>query len=270
MTDARVEGRQLLYVVDAFADRPFAGNPAAVCVLDAPADETWMRQVAREMNLSETAFLWPLEDGYSLRWLTPSVEVKLCGHATLASAHVLWGTGLLARETEARFTTLSGPLACRLADGWIEMDFPALPVAPCEAPEGLEEALGTRAVWVGDSGMDLLVEVVNEAVLLALSPDMGALSAIPTRGVIATCRGDEPGTDFVSRFFAPAAGINEDPVTGSSHCALGVYWEARLGKSVFVARQLSERGGLLKVEVCGERVRLSGQAVTVSRVEMLV
>jgi predicted PhzF superfamily epimerase YddE/YHI9 len=266
--DVLLEVRRM-YVVDAFTDRPFAGNPAAVCVLDAPADETWMRQVACEMNLSETAFLWPVGDGYSLRWLTPAVEVDLCGHATLASAHVLWETGALERSAEARFTTRGGTLVCRQADAWVEMDFPALPVSPCEAPPGLDEALGTRALRVGDSGMDLLVEVMNETVLSALSPDMNALSAIPKRGVIVTCRSDTAGTDFVSRFFAPAAGINEDPVTGSSHCALGPYWAAQIGKTSFAARQLSARGGVMKVEVCGERVRLSGQAVTVSRVEMM-
>ncbi|MBC8011369.1 MAG: PhzF family phenazine biosynthesis protein [Burkholderiales bacterium] len=258
-----------LHVVDAFTDRPFAGNPAAVCVLTAPADETWMKLVAREMNLSETAFLHPIEDGWSLRWLTPAVEVKLCGHATLASAFILWETGVLRADEPARFFTLSGWLTCRREGAWIEMDFPAKVCTPCAAPEGLAAALGCEVLATGLNGMDYLVEVADEPTLRALKPNFSALATLPVRGVIVTCRGASPEFDFVSRFFAPAAGVNEDPVTGSAHCALGPYWQAKLGKSDFTAHQASERGGIVKLTVRADRVLLRGQAVLMSKLELL-
>ncbi|MBI5802700.1 MAG: PhzF family phenazine biosynthesis protein [Verrucomicrobia bacterium] len=258
-----------LHVVDAFTSRPFAGNPAAVCVLPAPQDERWMRLVACEMNLSETAFLHPIASGWSLRWFTPTVEVKLCGHATLASAHTLWETGALAAVQPARFHTLSGWLTCRCAGDGIEMDFPAQVAEPCVSPAGLKEALGCELRFVGANGMDYLVEVADEVMLRALKPNLTALAALPVRGVIVTSRSASVEFDFVSRFFAPAAGVNEDPVTGSAHCALGPYWEARLGKSDFTAYQASARGGVVRVGVRGERVLLGGQAVTVSHVNLL-
>ena len=258
-----------LHIVDAFSNRPFAGNPAAVCVLAAPADEQWMKLVAREMNLSETAFLHPIESGWSLRWFTPTVEVKLCGHATLASALTLWETGVVPPNQAVRFSTLSGWLTCRRVDDWIEMDFPAKVCEPCPAPIGLADALGCGLVACGLNGMDYLVEVEDEKVLRGLKPNFTALAALPVRGVIVTCRSGSPEFDFISRFFAPAAGVNEDPVTGSAHCALGPYWQAKLGRADFTAYQASERGGIVKVGVRGDRVLLRGQAVLMSKVELL-
>jgi len=259
-----------LHVIDAFADRPFAGNPAAVCLLPAPCDAAWMQLIAREMNLSETAFLQRQGDAFALRWFTPTVEVKLCGHATLASAHTLWETGLLTADEPARFDTLSGRLTCRRMGDWIEMDFPAQVCAPCAPPVGLTEALGCEVLTIGCNGMDYLVEVADERTLRGLTPNFGALAKFPVRGVIVTCPSDAAKYDFVSRFFAPAAGVNEDPVTGSAHCALGPYWQAKLGRSDLAAYQASARGGVVKVGMRGDRVLLGGQAVTVSRVELLV
>jgi PhzF family phenazine biosynthesis protein len=257
-----------LHTIDAFTNKPFTGNPAAVCIRDAPADETWMRLVAREMNLSETAFLHPIEGGYSLRWFTPAAEVKLCGHATLASAFTLWHTGVLRSDETARFHTLSGWLTCRRDGDWIEMDFPANVATPCAEPAGLSDALGARLLWAGNSGMDFLVEVADEKTLRGLKPNFGAIAALPVRGTIVTCRSDAAEFDFVSRFFAPAVGVNEDSVTGSAHCTLGPYWQAKLGKSDFTAYQASERGGIVKVGVRGQRVLLRGQAVMMSMVEL--
>jgi PhzF family phenazine biosynthesis protein len=259
---------QILHVVDAFTAKPFAGNPAAVCLLDQPADETWMKLVAREMNLSETAFLHPVEGGFSLRWLTPAVEVKLCGHATLASAFTLWETGVLKNDEPARFQTLSGWLTCWREDAWIVMDFPAKRCEPCAVPVGLAEALGCEPVGCALNGMDYLVEVADEAVLRALKPNFTALSLLPVRGVIVTCPSNDSRYDFLSRFFAPAAGVNEDPVTGSAHCALGPYWQTKLGRADFTAYQASQRGGLVKLSIRGERVLLRGQAVKVSEVKL--
>ena len=257
-----------LHVVDAFTNRPFTGNPAAVCVLAAPADEHWLKLVAREMNLSETAFLHPVEGGWSLRWFTPAVEVKLCGHATLASAFTLWETGIAAPNQPLRFSTLSGWLTCRREGEWIEMDFPAQVAEKCKAPDRLNEALGCDLLSVGGNGMDYLAEVADERTLRALKPDFTALAKLPVRGIIVTCRSESAEFDFVSRFFAPAAGVNEDPVTGSAHCALGPYWQAKLSKSDFTAYQASERGSIVKVGVRGERVLLRGQAVMMSHVQL--
>jgi PhzF family phenazine biosynthesis protein len=254
-----------LFIVDAFADRPFSGNPAAVCLLEQPADERWMQQVGTEMNLSETAFLHPEADGYRLRWFTPAAEVKLCGHATLASAHVLWETGQEDPGTPIRFYTRSGLLMADEADGLIELDFPALPIEPCPAPAGLAEALGATLKFVGQTGMDHLCEVESEEVVRGLRPDIGRVAAVQTRGVIVTSRSVAGRYDFVSRFFAPAVGVPEDPVTGSAHCALGPFWAARLGKERLLAFQASRRGGEVRVTVQGARVRLGGRAVTVVR-----
>lgn len=261
---------QSIVVVDAFTDRPFAGNPAAVCLLAKPADEAWMRDVAREMNLSETAFLTPDADGYRLRWFTPAVEVALCGHATVASAHVLFESGALAPSRTARFLTKSGLLTARRRDEWIELDFPAKPETATEAPPELLRALGTGGPsYVGIGEFDCLVELATEAEVRALQPDMGLLGALPYRGVIVTARAATPGYDFVSRFFAPTVGVPEDPVTGSAHCCLGPYWKRKLGKDDFVAYQASARGGVIRVGVRGDRVLLGGQAVTVWRGELL-
>src|SRR4051812_15816177 len=254
--------------VDAFTDRPFAGNPAAVCVLPAAAEAAWMQAVAREMNLSETAFLVRRDDGYDLRWFTPAVEVDLCGHATLASAHVLWEDGHLAPNALARFWTRSGLLTATRQGAWIELDFPAKPPEPAEAPPGLTAALGAAPRYVGRNQFDYVVEVESEAVLRALTPDFTTLRTIPVRGISVTSRAETAGYDFVSRFFAPAAGIDEDPVTGSAHCCLGPLWAARLGRREMVAFQASARGGIVRVRVGEGRVYLGGQAVTVLRGEL--
>ena len=254
--------------VDAFTSRPFAGNPAAVCVLPAPADERWMQQVAQEMNLSETAFLVRRTDGFDLRWFTPAVEVPLCGHATLASAHVLWDEGHLRPDEQARFHTRSGLLTADRAGDWIELDFPADSEQPAELPPGVAEALGVTPRYVGRGSLNYVVELDSETAVRALAPDHGALRRSGVRGVIVTSRADGGGVDFVSRFFAPGAGIDEDPVTGSAHCCLGPFWQARLGKDNFLAYQASARGGMLRVRVAGDRVRLGGQAVTVLRGEL--
>jgi len=250
--------------VDAFTNRPFGGNPAAVCVLPEAPTEQWMRDVAREMNLSETAFLVPQDGGYHLRWFTPAVEVDLCGHATVASAHVLWQDGHLAAGRQARFHTRSGLLTADQRGDWIELDFPAKVATAAEPPASLISSLGvTTARFVGKNAFDYLVEVESEAILRSLSPDHGALRKLPVRGIIVTARSEGGEFDFVSRFFAPGSGIDEDPVTGSAHTALGPYWAAQLGKKEFTAFQASERGGVIKVRLEGDRVKLGGQAVTV-------
>jgi len=256
--------------VDAFTNKPFSGNPAAVCVLPQAAPEEWMRHVAREMNLSETAFLTPHDDGgFQLRWFTPAVEVALCGHATVASAHVLWEDGHLAAGRQARFHTRSGLLTADQRGDWIELDFPATVVAPAAAPAELLPALGVaRAVFVGKNAFDYLVEVDSEEALRTLSPNHSTLRQVPVRGVIVTAR-SQGEFDFVSRFFAPGSGIDEDPVTGSAHCALGPHWSERLGKSEFTAFQASARGGVVRVKLQGGRVLLGGQAVTVMTGELL-
>lgn len=256
--------------VDAFTNRPFAGNPAAVCVLPSPAPEDWMRNVAREMNLSETAFLVPRDGSFHLRWLTPAVEVELCGHATVASAHVLWEDGHLPPGQQARFHTRSGLLLADRRGDWIELDFPAKLVAPAEAPAELLPALGVaHAAFVGKNVFDYLVEVDSEATLRALDPDHSMLRKLPVRGVIVTAPSASPEFDFVSRFFAPGSGVDEDPVTGSSHCALAPYWGRRLGKTSMTAFQASARGGVVRTRLAGDRVILGGQAVTVMTAELL-
>jgi len=252
-----------IFKVDAFAERPFTGNPAGVCMLFEPRDETWMQNIAREMNLAETAFLRAREGGFDLRWFTPLVEVELCGHATLASAHVLWETGTLASREEARFQTKSGHLAAVKHGEMIELDFPATPERSASAPAGLIEALGVKPRYVGRNTFDYLIEVESEEIVRNIDPDFARLRRVQARGVIVTSAASSHGFDFVSRFFAPAVGIDEDPVTGSAHCCLGPYWGAKLGKKEFVARQVSARGGIVHVRLAGERVHLGGRAVTI-------
>ena len=255
-----------LYQVDAFTTVPFQGNPAAVCVLDVPRPEAWMQAVAMEMNLSETAFLVPhagADADYDLRWFTPRVEVDLCGHATLASAHTLWESQRVAAGKPIRFATRSGVLTTVQRDGLIEMDFPASSIDKMSPPAGLLEALGVAAEFVGKTRFDYLVQVANAGMVRALTPDFGALRKLPVRGVMVTARSDHIAHDFDSRFFGTGAGIDEDPVRGSAHCALGPYWQARLGKSELRAYQASARGGEVRVRVAGARVLLGGQAVTV-------
>jgi len=261
-----------LVQLDAFTDTPFHGNPAAVCVMSAPCRDTQrMQAIALEMNLAETAFLWPAEngDGYALRWFTPAVEVALCGHATLASAHVLWQDGHLPPEAQARFHTKSGLLTAEKADDWIELDFPATPAQRAAAPARLEEALGATARYVGRTSFDYLVELDSEETVRSLQPNHAALARLPVRGVIVTSAAAGPEFDFVSRFFAPGSGVPEDPVTGSSHCALTPFWSERLGKTEMVAYQASPRGGVIRVRNAGDRVKLCGQAFTVLRAELV-
>jgi PhzF family phenazine biosynthesis protein len=260
---------QTITQVDSFTDRPFAGNPAGVCILPGAADEAWMRNVAREMNLAETAFLYPTDDGYALRWFTPAVEVNLCGHATLASAHVLWEEGHLPPEVTARFHTRSGLLTAQREGDWIAMDFPARPPQAVDAPPGLAEALGAEIRFIGRNVDDYLVEVDSEATVRGLKPDIGAIRRLPVRGVIVTSRAETAPYDFVSRFFAPAVGVDEDPVTGSAHCCLAPFWADRLGRAALVGYQASPRGGVVRVRVAGDRVILGGQAVTVLRGELI-
>ncbi len=257
-----------LFQVDAFAEQPFRGNPAAVCLLPDSRPDSWMQDVAREMNLSETAFVEKRADGFGLRWFTPATEVDLCGHATLASAHILWEAGLLAANDTACFHTKSGLLTVRRSGEAMEMDFPALPAQPATAPAGLEEALGAQLGTVVKSRFDYLAEVESEAVVRGLKPNFHALRGVQTRGVTVTARGSGR-YDFVSRFFAPAVGIDEDPVTGSAHCRLGPYWKEKLGRNDLLAYQASARGGEVRVRVAGERVFLGGKAITVLRGELV-
>lgn len=253
-----------LEVIDAFTDVPFAGNPAAVAVIDAFPPEAWMQLVAREMNLSETAFVVPRGDGsHDLRWFTPATEVDLCGHATLASAHALGGEG--------RFHTRSGLLTCTsVGDGLIEMDFPADPVTPVDPAELGLDMTGTRPVGAGRGRSDALIEVDDAAWLRAWTPDLPAIARTGARAVIVTAAGDVRGFDFVSRVFCPAVGIDEDPVTGSAHCTLAGYWAGRTGRTELVGYQASTRGGTVSVRLQGDRVVLGGRAVTVSEVRLLV
>ena len=256
----------------------FTGNPAAVCLLPAGAtpSDGWRQAVAAEMNLSETAFVERREAAWAIRWMTPEAEVDLCGHATLASAHALYEEGLVEAATELVFASRSGPLRARRlgrADdagrALLELDFPATAPAPAEAPPGLLEALGVgEALTVARSRFDVLVQLADEAAVRALEPDLRRLRAVDARGVIVTAAGD--AVDLVSRFFAPAVGVDEDPVTGSAHCALAPFWAERLGRKTLRARQLSRRGGRLELELVGERVKLRGAAVTTLRGELTV
>jgi len=253
------------FQVDAFTRRAFAGNPAAVCLLSEERPAHWLQAVAAEMNLSETAFVLPRDGAFELRWFTPTIEVELCGHATLASAHVLWSEGFVPCEQGIQLVSKGGTLRCTRRDDLIELDFPATPPQETEPPPGLLEALGVSAVYVGKSVYDKFVLIESEPVLRNLQPDFSRLRAIGMRGVIVTARSQDPQFDFVSRYFAPGAGIDEDPVTGSAHCCLAPLWSERLGKTQMTAYQASARGGVVCVRVAGPRVILGGHAVTVLR-----
>jgi PhzF family phenazine biosynthesis protein len=275
---------QKIAVVDAFTAAPYGGNPAGVCVLSAaapgeaqgPSLDAWMQSVAIEMNHAETAFLIRDADGYNLRWFTPGGEVDLCGHATLASAHYLWASGELGSHEQARFSTRSGLLtADRVTiDGepWIELDFPAEPAKQIDTPHGLAAMLGAEPVWAGKNRMDYLVELEDEATVRALAPDLKAVAALSNaenvRGIIVTAAGADGSADVVSRCFYPRLRIDEDPVTGSAHCAIAPYWSRRLKKPELVAYQASPRGGWLRLRLDGDRVKLRGQAVTTLRGEL--
>ena len=259
-----------IWQVDAFADAPLTGNPAAVCILPEPRDAAWMQAVGREMNLSETAFLVHREDNsYDLRWFTPAVEVDLCGHATLASAHILWEEGFLRPDEAARFHSRSGLLTATRDGEWIELDFPAHETRPVEPPADLARALGAEPMRVGRTPFDYLVELASEEVVRGLSPDIGLVASLGRRGVIVTARASTAPFDYVCRFFGPTGGVPEDPVTGSIQSALGPYWSAKLGKDDLLGYQASARGGTLRVRPRGERVLIAGKAVTVLKGELL-
>jgi PhzF family phenazine biosynthesis protein len=259
--------------VDSFTDRPFAGNPAVVCLLKRDLNDEWMQNVAVEMNVSDTGFVHLHEkghDGYKLRWFTPTAEVPLCGHATLASAHLLWEEGLASNGDEISFSTLSGKLVARKKGQDIELDFPVSPVRAETAPENLAGMLGTdQWRFVGRCLLGYIVELESEEDVRRLTPDQSLLAALPGKAVIVTSRSSLAEYDFVSRVFAPSVGIPEDPVTGSSHCSLAPYWGERLGKSEMVGFQASERSGSVRVTVAGDRVLIAGAAVTVMRGELL-
>ncbi|WP_427157968.1 PhzF family phenazine biosynthesis protein [Aliinostoc sp. HNIBRCY26] len=272
--------RQIITQVDAFTNKPFAGNPAAVCVLATPQTDAWMQNVAQEMNLSETAFLVKLDDGFSLRWFTPTTEVPLCGHATLASSHVLWSEGHLSTDEDARFHTKSGLLIAKRQGDWIELDFPVIHSQPTTAPPELSQALGVPLKTVMQNSLGYLVEVESEDLVRQMQPNFQQMKSLPMADVVVTSLAKaESEYDFISRFFAPGLGINEDPVTGAAHCCLAAYWRDRLHKDQFLAYQASSRGGVVKVNyvggdglrpTVGDRVLLAGQAVTVLRGELIL
>lgn len=257
-----------MFQVDSFTDKPFAGNPAGVCMLALPRGNDWMQDVAAEMNVSETAFLLPDDGGWLLRWFTPKVEVNLCGHATLASAHALWEAEYLRADGQARFHTKSGLLTAQRRGDWIEMDFPFQPLGAELPTDGLEAMLGVPAVTAYEAGWTRLVELASEQDVRAARPDFATMKAGPWGTVIITAPSESTEFDFVSRFFAPAVGIDEDPVTGSAHCVLGPYWAERLGKDELLAYQASWRGGVVRVRPAGDRVKLAGQAVTTLKGEL--
>jgi PhzF family phenazine biosynthesis protein len=258
-----------LFHVDAFAGHPFGGNPAAVCLLPGPADAAWMQAVADEMHLAATAFAWPLSDGWHLRWFSPTRELALCGHGTLATAHVLIERGDAGSDQVIRFSTQAGVLTATRSGDRIELDFPSQPSSAAVPPADLLQAIGQTPVRVERNGFDYLVELDSEAAVRTACPDVARLRNVDTRGLILTARSSTAPADFVSRFFAPSVGIDEDPVTGSAHCCLGPYWQRYLGKAEMVGYQVSRRGGVVHVRVHGDRVRLGGQAVTVLRGDLV-
>jgi PhzF family phenazine biosynthesis protein len=250
--------------VDTFVDKGFRGNAAAVCILSGPAESSWMQSIARKINVSETAFFYRKSDGFNLRWFSPLVEVDLCGHGTLAVTHVLREQGYFTGQSTARFRTRSGLLTARLQGEWIELDFPSLPQHETAPPVELREALGVPMTYVGTDGDDYLVELDSEDAVRTLRPNVSMLSHIQARAIIVTSQASSSGYDFVSRVFAPRLGIDEDPVTGSAHCCLGPFWMAKLRKEELIAYQASSRGGVLRLRMNGERLSLSGKAVTVA------
>jgi PhzF family phenazine biosynthesis protein len=260
---------QEIIQIDSFTETPFNGNPAAVCLMEKPADSQWMQLVAGEMNLSETAFLYPVDKGYHLRWFTPTTEVELCGHATLASAHLLYEDGHVSKTDTITFHTLSGELTATYHDGWIFLNFPATPSTAINLPRLLELIAQTGGSGTRKSESWLLIELESEHEVRSYQPDFAGIAALPGGQLLITARAQMPGVDFVSRCFAPGLGINEDPVTGSAHTALGPYWMSKLSKSEFLAYQASARGGYVRVRVAGGRVILGGQAVTVMHGELV-
>ncbi|TDX44502.1 PhzF family phenazine biosynthesis protein [Orenia marismortui] len=252
-----------IYQVDAFTDKAFKGNPAAVCILSELKEDSWMQNVAGEMNLSETAFLYKEKEGYNLRWFTPKHEEDLCGHATLASAYVLWETQRVGEDEEIYFNTRSGVLTAKKNKEWIELNFPIEAEKEVETPDMLIKALGIKPKYIGRNRLDFLVEVESEEIVRNIKPDFKLLESVKTRGVIVTSKSSSEKYDFVSRFFAPEVGVNEDPVTGSAHCCLAPFWKKKLKKDEFLAYQASERGGMIKVRLEKDRVYLNGKAVMI-------
>ncbi|KAA3635091.1 MAG: PhzF family phenazine biosynthesis protein [Calditrichaeota bacterium] len=259
-----------LYQVDAFTSKPFSGNPAAVCITEIALDEKLMQQIAMENNLSETAFLYPEKNGYNLRWFTPAVEVELCGHATLASAHIIWEVNKFPHDKEISFYTQSGELNAAYTKDGIQLDFPSKEAEEVAAPDRLLEALGVNAVYIGKSKFDYLVELNSADEIRNCNPNFSELKKLQVRGIMITAKSDENRYDFISRFFAPGAGVDEDPVTGSAHCTLTPYWAKKMNKSVLRAYQASKRGGELLVRFNGERTNLIGNAVTMMKFELFL
>ncbi len=260
---------QKIIQVDAFTNEPFKGNPAAVCILEKEADEKWMQLVANEMNLSETAFLFPIEGGYNLRWFTPAAEVDLCGHATLASAHVLYEDGFFNKSDTIKFNTKSGWLSAVKEGDWITLDFPSIPPKEIPAPAGLSEIFGVKPNFVGIFSKDTFVELESDELVRSFKPDFSKFTILPNPDLVITARDKSGEATFVSRFFAPSVGIPEDPVTGSIHSTLTPYWAAKLGKMEMIAHQVSERYGVLKVKLEGDRVKIGGQAIITMRTDLI-
>lgn len=258
------------FQIDAFTHRPFKGNPAAVCLMEKSVDDDWLQAVSSEMGLSETAFVWNLEEGFHLRWFTPKVEVDLCGHATLAAAHALWTSGSIPLDKLIRFHTRSGTLTATRVDGEIYLDFPAKLETAAEPPRGLLSAMGIMPIYLGRNEFDVLMEVSSQAEVENARVDFQRLAAVPVRGVILTAKSATDEYDFVSRFFAPAVGVNEDPVTGSAHVCLAPFWSKRLNRFELIGYQASQRGGIVKTRFAGDRVHLGGQAVTIVHGELTV
>ena len=252
-----------IYQVDAFTREKFKGNPAIICLLEHPADDHWMQDIASEMNLSETAFVLPIANGFNLRWFTPTTEVDLCGHATLAAAHILYESGIVPPNEQVRFDTRSGLLVVYRQEEMLVMDFPSEPPKQIPVTPAIHRAFGVNPLYLGKNRMDMLVHVSDPDSVTEFNPDFYELAEFPVRGIILTSKSDDPRFDFISRFFAPRVGINEDPVTGSAHCCLGPYWSELLGKTDLLGYQASARGGEVRVHVLPSSVTLSGHAVTI-------
>jgi PhzF family phenazine biosynthesis protein len=260
--------KEKIYQVDSFTQTPYSGNPAGVCVLENHADDSWMQNIACEMNCAETAFLVKNGGSYKLRWFSPAVEVELCGHATLAAAHILWETESVPKDKEIIFNTLSGRLTARMTNGLIWLDFPTIPAEETAPPLGLERSLGEKILWCGKNRFDYLIELTSEEAVRQCSPDYKSLRTIPMRGCIITSRASSPAYNIVSRFFAPAIGIDEDPVTGSAHCCLAPFWHKRLDLLEFTSYQASKRGGYIHMILNDDRVMIGGSAVTIFKCEI--
>lgn len=257
-----------IYIIDAFTDKRYRGNPAAVCFLETEKSDQWMQNIANEMNLSETAFLIRRGEEFSLRWFTPQAEVDLCGHATLASAHLLWEEQIC-KGNEIRFITKSGLLTANKNENWIQMNFPKELEQKCVPQNELIEGLGVHYNYIGKNRLDYIIEVDDEETVRDLQPNFNLWKSVKARGIIVTSKSNRMGIDFVSRCFYPAIGVNEDPVTGSAHCCLGPYWQVKLKKNDLIALQLSKREGLLKLTILEERIIISGKAVTTLRGELM-